>query len=122
MDLLFAKKEMLKGKVIRRQGWNGKGMFLFNFASSAIVVNGDENFETEIYDMNECFKHVRINTLANPGNKEEDYKLDDFVLLKTAGNTCIPWNASQADLLADDWEYYDEFTEKWIDNPNRLDI
>jgi hypothetical protein len=61
----------------------------------------DKEFEAERYDLSE------LNGIVEVGSDEVTYKLENFILLKTAGHTCIPWNASQADMLADDWEIVD---------------
>ncbi len=49
---------------ICREGWNGKGMFLY--------------------------------LMIGYGNP-------DYVMMKTAQDTHIPWTCSQSDLLAEDW-------------------
>ena len=77
---------------IARKGWNGKGMYLVMYSDVCMVIN-------ETYIMNNyCFENIHI-----LNNEEQLCKLEDFILLKTAGNTFIPWNASQADVQANDW-------------------
>lgn len=90
-----------KGKMAQRKGWNGKGMYIFDFYHSVLKLKEDSDFEQERYDVSELGGIIEI------GSDENTFKLENFVLLKTAGNTCIPWNASQADMLADDWEFID---------------
>lgn len=84
--------EALKsGEAVCRAGWNGKGMFL------VIVGNWDGDVAT---------------TIKRPSEKTEDWIFDagrdtthaSFIAMKTAQNTFIPWLASQADMLAEDWE------------------
>ena len=85
---------------IARKGWNGKGMYLVMFSNVCMAIN-DEKLHSadEMYVANNYyFKNIHI--LNNEG---QQCKLEDFILLKTAGNTFIPWNASQADVQADDW-------------------
>lgn len=66
------------GAKIYREGWNGKGMFLF-------LVAGDAwNFECDIDGVDS------LSTLP-------------FICMKTADNKLVPWLASQTDILADDW-------------------
>lgn len=86
-----------KGKPIAREGWNGKGMYVFSFYFSTLKMKADEDFSEELYDVSELQGIVEV------GVGGTTYTLDNFLLLKTAGNTVIPWNASQADMLADDW-------------------
>lgn len=88
------------GKFACREGWNEKGMFIFNFYNSVLCFGSDENFDAEYYDMSECNDVIKI---GDDLEEKEMFKLEDFLLLKTAGNTAIPWTASQADMFADDW-------------------
>ena len=74
-----ALQKMAEGEKVCREGWNGKGMFLFKIAGDAW------DFETDVAGVDE------IDT-------------DPFICMKTAGNTLIPWLASQADMSADDWQ------------------
>ena len=52
----------------------------------------------------------KLNKVSEKVNKImlENGKLEDFILLKTAGNTFIPWNASQADVQSNDWVILEE--------------
>lgn len=72
------------GKKVARTGWNGKGMFLF-------VVQGS------------TFKVNRAPLLGiYPEGTEIQYHA--HIDMKTAQGYVVPWLASQADLLDDDWE------------------
>ena len=71
------------GQKVARAGWNGKGMFLFLVPGSTFKVNkapllGIYEEGTEIQ------YHAHID-------------------MKTAQGYVVPWLASQADMLADDW-------------------
>jgi hypothetical protein len=90
-----------EGKKARRAGWNGKKMYIFDFKHSFIRYPEDEYFYAEVFDMIEYGDNIEIGAFDN----DNSYKIDNFILLKTAEDTCIPWNASQADMLADDWEF-----------------
>lgn len=74
-----------------RKGWNGKGMFIYLFGNKIFTAN---DIETKLID------------LKVPLNREhkENYEVSNFIVLKTADNKIIPWQPSQADMLADDWE------------------
>jgi hypothetical protein len=68
--------QLLKlGRRMCRAGWNGKGMFLFL---------------------------VRDWTYTD--GKQDNFPNQPFLAMKTADDKVIPWLASQADLLAEDWE------------------
>lgn len=73
--------EALKnGKRVSRKGWNGKGMFLLYVPSE----------KWGIID--------KIGLGIPKGN------LLPWIGIKTADNKFVPWLASQADMLAEDWE------------------
>lgn len=77
--------EALKlGQRVARTGWNGKGMFLFLVAGSRFKVNRPPLLG--IY----------------PEGTEIDYHA--HIDMKTAQGYVVPWLASQADMLADDWQ------------------
>lgn len=71
------------GQRVAREGWNGKGMFLFLVPGSRFTVNRPPLLG--IY----------------PEGTEIDYHA--HIDMKTAQGYVVPWLASQADLLADDW-------------------
>ncbi len=75
-DIGWAVNQMRLGHYVMRRGWNGKGMFL-------TMVHSDQ------WD----------STVFNAPSQ-------DFIAMKTAGNTLVPWLCSQSDLLADDWELF----------------
>lgn len=84
----WAVRAMRAGERVCRHGWNGKGMFLFLVPGSQFKVNRPPLLY--IY----------------PEGTEINYHA--HVDLRTATGEIIPWNCSQADLLADDWELADE--------------
>jgi len=77
--------ECLKaGKRVAREGWNGKGMFLFLVPGSTFEVN-------------------RAPLLGiYPAGTKINYQ--PHIDMKTAQDTVVPWLASQSDVLAEDWE------------------
>lgn len=79
-----AVKEMQDGKLVRRAGWNGKGMFCFLVPGSHFTVN-----------------RAPLNVIF-PEGTEIDYR--PHVDMKTADGQIVPWVCSQSDLLATDWE------------------
>ncbi len=75
---------MKAGKKVAREGWNGKGMFLFLVSGSTFKVN-------------------RAPLLGiYPEGTEIQYHA--HIDMKTAQGYVVPWLASQADMLADDWQ------------------
>lgn len=72
-----------KGWRVAREGWNGKGMFLFLVPGSTFKVNRPPLLG--IY----------------PEGTEINYHA--HIDMKTADGTIVPWVASQSDLLGEDW-------------------
>lgn len=80
-DALNAIKD---GKLMQREGWNGKGMFVF-------LVPGSK------------FKVSRPPLLGiYPVGEEINYH--SHVDMRTADGKIVPWLCSQTDMLADDWQ------------------
>lgn len=79
------------GKKVAREGWNGKGMFVY-------LVNG-----TEIRAENlryEAMEHVGY---LQP-SEDTLVKINSHIDMKAAdGSIVVGWLASQTDLLAEDW-------------------
>lgn len=75
------------GKRIARAGWNGKGMFLFLVPGSTFTVNREP-----------------LLSIMGEGTQVQYHAHID---MKTAQGYVVPWLASQADLLSEDWEIVD---------------
>lgn len=76
---------MLKiGNKVTRAGWNGKGQFIYLVPGSTFAVN-----------RRPLLGIYREGTVIN-------YR--PHIDIKTVEGTCVPWVASQADLLTEDWE------------------
>lgn len=87
MDFGDALAALKAGDKVSRQGWNGKDMFLFLVPGSHFTVNRPPLLG--IY----------------PEGTGIDYR--SHIDMKTAQGDIVPWVASQSDLLADDWVFYD---------------
>lgn len=74
---------MKRGHRVARAGWNGKGMFLFLVPGSHFKVNREP-----------------LLSIMGEGTQVEYHAHID---MKTAQGYIVPWLASQADLLAEDW-------------------
>lgn len=79
-DALSVLKE---NKKVSRDGWNGKGMFLFLVNGSTFKVNRPPLLG--IYE-----DGTEINYRAH-------------IDMKTANGEIVPWVCSQSDMLAEDW-------------------
>ena len=84
--------EALKlGKKVARAGWNGKGMWLTLSCASAKIVKAEDIWAP----------HNKTFAIANGG----EVQVDPYITMKTAQNTIQSgWLASQADMLAEDWQ------------------
>lgn len=84
MDFGKAIKALKTGKQLKRKGWNGKGIFIALMPGNSFEDCGGHK----------CMTH--------------DYIYIDTTGLKTTNDSapldCVPWLASQTDMLADDWE------------------
>lgn len=69
------------GKKVARQGWNGKGMFLYYVPAASYPAQ----------------------TPAARGEFGDMVPYRDYVAMKTVDGYVVPWLASQSDLLATDW-------------------
>lgn len=75
MDFGNAIHNLRAGNKVARSGWNGKGMWLIYIPPGKITIApSDQSFDS-------C----------------------GYIALKNAQDEVIPWNASQADMLAEDW-------------------
>lgn len=84
MNFSGALKALKEGNKLARKGWNGKDMFIF-------LVDGSE-FEVNRAPLNKFYEE---------GTK---VKYHAHIDMKTADGMIVPWLASQADLLSDDWD------------------
>ena len=88
MDIGAAVQHLNQGMKVQREGWNGKGMFLFR------VDNGPDTT---------CEYHTASSSFEAP---EQPY-----IAMYTAQGTVVPWLCSQTDLLAEDWQVVVEVKE-----------
>ena len=79
------------GKLVSREGWNGKGMFLLK--------NGDYEVPAE-----NCRPDNAINKEFLESKGLESLIIQPHIDMWTAQNTlCVGWLASQMDMFATDW-------------------
>ena len=78
MDFGEAIRSLKEGKKVAREGWNGKGMYLFLSPSLGC----------------QTYKQYTGESIND---------LQPFIVMKTADGTLVPWLASQTDVLTEDW-------------------
>jgi hypothetical protein len=87
-DIGWARQQLVKGKTVRRKGWNGKGMFIF-------MVKGIDVYRSQLTEP--VYSHYPIT--------QEKIHIQSRIDMKTAdGSIAIGWVCSQADFFAEDWE------------------
>ena len=79
----LAIEALKKGLKVERDGWNGKGMFLYFVGADSYPVK-----------TNAAASHFGLNSLV-------PYRA--YIAMKTVDNDVVPWVASQTDVLAEDW-------------------
>lgn len=70
-------------RLVAREGWNGKGMFLFLVRGSTFKVNRPP--------------------LLGIFTEGTEVVYNSHIDMKTADGSIVPWLASQTDILATDW-------------------
>lgn len=83
MPFGLAVEALKQGCRVAREGWNGKGMFLFLVQGSTFRVN----------------REPLLSILGEGVEVQYHAHID----MKTAQGYVVPWLASQADMLAEDW-------------------
>jgi len=84
LDFSDALKALKNGKKVARKGWNGKGMW--------IKLVAQDHYEL-------------LDATISEFKRGPDWNLESFIVMYTAQDKLQPgWLASQADMLAEDWE------------------
>lgn len=85
-DFGTAVEALKQGARVAREGWNGKGMFLYYVPENKYPASRNEH-----------------GTMV--GMFEDDMvPYGAYIAMKTAQNNVVPWLASQTDVLAEDWQ------------------
>ena len=79
------------GQKVARDGWNGKGMYLYLVRRGWRDANDYDAYHTSLKGE---FEHDLV-------------PFREYVAMKTAQNDVVPWVCSQSDLLAHDWYIVD---------------
>lgn len=79
---------MKRGDRITREGWNGKGMYLYMVKSARTCV---PMRTADLYNTEDPMVEPKIMTQR------------PYIAMKTVDDEIVPWTASQTDILANDW-------------------
>ena len=94
-----ALKSIQRGRLVARQGWNGKGMFIFQRPEDSLPTNIIVN---QVKSLPESFKRWVSDNYGD--SKSDKIKFTAYLCMKTADGTVVNgWLASQTDMLANDW-------------------
>lgn len=74
------------GHYVSRNGWNGKGMYVFLIGTDAFQPG--------------------IGNWTYTNGKNDNLPLRPFLAIKSINDEVVPWAPSQSDILANDWELY----------------
>jgi hypothetical protein len=85
MDFGKAIEALKAGEKVTREGWNGKGMFLYYVPAASYPAQRNE-------------RGTMIGIFPN-----DMVPYQAYIAMKTANDTVVPWLASQSDVLGDDW-------------------
>ena len=101
--------EALKqGKRVAREGWNGKGMFIFERPADELeigfIIDKVKSLPQSVKDF---FQHT-VNSSANDETKQYlssvKVKFGAYLCMYAADGSIVNgWLASQTDILAEDW-------------------
>ena len=84
-DFGTAVEALKQGARVAREGWNGKGMFLYYVPENKYPASRNEH-------------GTMIGVFEN-----DMVPYGAYIAMKTAQNNVVPWLASQTDVLAEDW-------------------
>ena len=112
IDFGHALAAVKEGKLAARQGWNGKGMFIFQRPADELsvdfIVNKVKSLPQALKDyFNGQYSDAETETSIIP-QSEVTVKFTAYLCMKAAdGSITNGWGPSQPDLLATDWVILD---------------
>lgn len=99
MNFGEALEAVKEGKLIAREGWNGKNMFVYlNKGSFDKSLETSEMKKAEYYTIDGICKE-----LFEVGDVGTVTRLPNINMRSANGSTITGWLASQTDMLAEDW-------------------
>jgi len=111
MDFGKAIEALKQGKRVAREGWNGKGMFVFMRPADEINI---ETVVDKIKSLPQSVKDYYLQDIINENGERlhveetETVKFTAYLCMKAADGTIVNgWLASQTDILSEDWTILD---------------
>jgi hypothetical protein len=95
-----------EGKLIAREGWNGKGMFVFQRPADEIPVQTVIENVKSIPDSVKLFLHNKYkHDYVGTSGEVFKTKFTAYLCMYAADGSIVNgWLASQTDMLAEDWQ------------------
>ena len=103
----IALEAVKEGKLIARENWNGKGMFVFQRLADELNI---EFIIDKVKSLPESVKTYYLQDIINeqgqriPIGEDDKVKFTAYLCMKAADGTIVNgWLASQTDMLSNDW-------------------
>ena len=107
----IALEAIKQGKRAAREGWNGKGMFIFMRPADELNI---EFVVDKVKSLPQSVKDYYLQDIINekgeriPVEETDTVKFTAYLCMKAADGTIVNgWLASQTDMLSDDWVILD---------------
>lgn len=96
------------GGLIARQGWNGKGMFVFMRPADELhvymVIDKVKSLPQSVKDYYLRYVTNDSGSRIYPADENDKVKFTAYLCMKAADGTIVNgWLASQTDMLSNDW-------------------
>ncbi len=106
MNFGQALEALKEGKLVRRAGWNGKGMFIFqrpeDFLSVEMIVHTVKSLPQSVKGY---FAERTDPRFIDRIDATDKVKFTAYLCMKAADGSIVNgWLASQTDMLSEDWE------------------
>lgn len=101
----FAIEALKAGQMVRRAGWNGKGMFLFMRPEDTLTTGIIAKVKSLPQSVKDWIDR-EVDDKDNPGESGlNPVKFTAYICMKAADGSIVNgWLASQTDILSEDWE------------------
>lgn len=102
--------EALKlGKRVAREGWNGKGMFIFMRPADELYIDMViDKVKSLLQSVKDFYLQDLLDDNGNrisPADENDKVKFIAYLCMKAADGTIVNgWLASQTDMLSEDWQ------------------
>lgn len=99
MNFGLAVEKMKEGEMVARQGWNGKGMFVF----MQIPADIHKDIVPKMQSLPEKVKNEFVRRFNDETEQIDAIYYDNQMAIVGASNLICGWSPSVSDTLAEDW-------------------